>query len=362
MSLKNLSIKKTCFVVTGAVNEKNGANGSMIDLMLALKKSYNVEMITIGRPPIIGLIESLLHSRIISYCFSLMPIYQFILKKPSGIFLVANTTKEQILYFKNKHSNAKLMMFQTGDIKNNKSELDKIDLIDYILFESPGQMDDFKKVYNIYKNKALLLLPTIKENKFLNCYNKKFDSNLLKNNKEIIFTIVGSIQDRKNQLQAIEFCKILKEKYNINLKLFVVGPFVDAKYKQDIIKFVKSNNLENLVVFTGFQKEYARFLCNSHIVLSFSKEEGLSTIIRESLYLGKLIIATNILGNLGTLDENNSIVIDLKDKNELLVDNTLSILSDQKKVTKLMNNAKNRYLEKHTYEKYLTTLKKIMHR
>ena len=120
------------------------------------------------------------------------------------------------------------------------------------------------------------------------------------------------------------------------------------------------NKLENLIVFTGFQKKYTDFLTNSHIVLSFSREEGLSTIIRESLYLGKLIIATNIVGNLGTLDSNNSIVIDLKDNIELLADKTFSILSNQKKVTKLMNNAKKIYIKRHTYEKYFRTLQKIL--
>ena len=44
MLVKNLPTKRTFFVVTNAVNRKNGANGSMIDLIIALKKTYNAEI------------------------------------------------------------------------------------------------------------------------------------------------------------------------------------------------------------------------------------------------------------------------------------------------------------------------------
>ena len=360
MLQKNLYKQDNYFVVTGAVNEKNGANGSMLDLIFSLEKIANVVIITIGRPPFIGLFESILREKRFSCSISFLPFYRYFFKKPNVIFLIANTKLEQIIYLKKKYPNTKLMIFQTGDVKNNKETLIRYTLVDNILFESSGQMADFVNLYQKYKGKSLLLNPTIKEEKFFKFKNELLNSDYLKNNIIIKFIIVGSVQERKNQLQAIQVCQILKEKYHINLKLLVVGPFVHKEYEEKIKGFVKSNNLEDLVEFTGFKKEYSKLLSSSHIVLSFSKEEGLSTIIRESLYLKKLIIATNISGNIGTLDENNSIVINLNDTNQLIAEHISSVLTDEEKVQNMMHNAKVKYLENHTSKYYLENLQKII--
>lgn len=360
MLVKNLPTKRTFFVVTNAVNRKNGANGSMIDLIIALKKTYKVSVFTLVRPPIIGLFESLINIGIVSYSWFSLLIYQYILNKPEVIFFIGDASLKQILSFKYIYPDAKLMIFQTGDIKNNKLEFSKIDILDYVLFESPGQMDDFNNTYKNNQDKSILLRPTIKEKKFNQCTEMPLNIDFFNNNIIINFVIIGSIQERKNQLLAIQFCQILKEKYHLNLKLFIVGPFVDDNYKETIENFVSKNKLDDYIIFTGFQKKYSDYLCQAHIVLSFSKEEGLSTIIRESLYLGRLIVATNIPGNAGTLNKENSILFDLNNNIDALVNNFISVLSDRNKTYVMMNNSKKTYLKNHSIKKYSEKLESII--
>jgi glycosyltransferase involved in cell wall biosynthesis len=357
---KNSHSKNNFFVVTNAVNEKNGANGSMIDLIIALRKTSNVRVFTLARPPIIGLWESFLNLGIVSYSWLLLSIYRHILNKPEVIFFIGNASLKQILSFKNIYPDAKLMIFQTGDVKNNELEFSKIDILDYVLFESPGQMDDFNNTYKNKQDKSILLRPTIKEKKFNPTIQAPSNIDLSNNNVIINFVIIGSIQERKNQLLAIQFCQILKEKYDINLKLTIVGPFVDKNYKELIENFVSENILDDYIIFTGFQKRYSDYLCHADIVLSFSKEEGLSTIIREALYLGKLIVATNIPGNAGTLNAENSILFDLNNNIDVLVNDIIFVLSDRDKTHVMVNRAKKTYLTNHGIKKYSEELKRII--
>ena len=61
-------------------------------------------------------------------------------------------------------------------------------------------------------------------------------------------------------------------------------------------------------------------MLKSDIIVSVSTEEGLSTIIREAMFLKKCIIATNIDGHLGVLTNNeNALIYELGDNMDGLI-------------------------------------------
>ncbi|MBW7954899.1 glycosyltransferase family 4 protein [Candidatus Gracilibacteria bacterium] len=115
--------------------------------------------------------------------------------------------------------------------------------------------------------------------------------------KKNIFTIlfVGRLVDQKDPFTMFKSIKILKEK-NIDFELKIVG---DGPLRKKMEYFVKDNNLEKNVTFTGWvsKEEIKKYYQSSHVQICSSKVEAMSIAILESLYSGLYILSTPISGN-----------------------------------------------------------------
>jgi glycosyltransferase involved in cell wall biosynthesis len=107
---------------------------------------------------------------------------------------------------------------------------------------------------------------------------------------------VGSLQVRKAQHVALHALATVAHKFS-TVDLHLVGGHTDSGYGAELVALSKSLGLESRVHFWGHRKIYEPFLIHADVVLQTSIAEGVSRVLRESAFLGKPIIATDISGS-----------------------------------------------------------------
>lgn len=106
---------------------------------------------------------------------------------------------------------------------------------------------------------------------------------------------VGTLQERKNQELVIELASLM---INLPYRFYLIGDDgVSLTYTQKLKKMIRERNLTNVFIL-GHRTDYIVFVNYCDIVLNVSKFEGVSRVLRESLFLGKILVCTRILGNM----------------------------------------------------------------
>ena len=102
--------------------------------------------------------------------------------------------------------------------------------------------------------------------------------------------LIGSLCDRKNQLEVLKAITYLKiESFYLSL----VGHIEDHKYYEDLLVFVKKNNIEQQVCFKHWANDIPEILAKNHVLLIPSKKEGLPHVLREGMFAGLAIVSTS---------------------------------------------------------------------
>jgi glycosyltransferase involved in cell wall biosynthesis len=194
-----------------------------------------------------------------------------------------------------------------------------------VLLQSRLQKLEIDKAYPSLKQKTLSILPSVNEEE-LNIYkNKKSPYD-----KDGCFNIVyvATIQNRKRQDLCIDIIsKILDQKAKV--KLFLVGQYNDDLYYKSLCKKINEMNIQNNVFFTGYTKEFASYMWNCDLIIHPSRAEGVSRVLRESLYMGKAIIASDLEGNRDLFHKYNSAILIKSPNAELYADAALSIINNE---------------------------------
>jgi glycosyltransferase involved in cell wall biosynthesis len=112
-----------------------------------------------------------------------------------------------------------------------------------------------------------------------------------KDDKEIYFTFVGSLTQRKNVFFLIEsFIKFSKNRSDV--KLFIVG---DGPLKEKVSILIK--NHQEKIKYLGFLDSPYELLAKSHVFVLLSSSEGMSRAALEALFLGNIGLLSNVEGN-----------------------------------------------------------------
>lgn len=108
--------------------------------------------------------------------------------------------------------------------------------------------------------------------------------------KEVLnFCQVGYISAGKNQIQTLEACKILRDKYQLQFKMHIVGSG-DGEYYQEFLKYLKDNKLEDIVQLWGFQEHVEELLPQMDVGIISSKMEGFGRVTVEFMLSGIPVI------------------------------------------------------------------------
>jgi len=181
---------------------------------------------------------------------------------------------------------------------------------------------------------------------------KKEEISILKQkynlNNEFIVGIVGRIEDGKGQYLVIEAIDILnKTVKNINMKAIIVGHTMDEEYLNNIKQKVKTLDIEDKVIFTGFTKDVDAHMHIFDCNILATPKETFGLVVIEAMINKVCMIATNNGGPLEIINNNKDGLLfnrtsnDLADKIKLLYNNkeykdTLS-LAGYNKAKKIFN-------------------------
>jgi len=128
-------------------------------------------------------------------------------------------------------------------------------------------------------------------NVIYNIFKYKNDQAYCKNIKNTpIIIAVGSICKNKNFELLIDSIKFIKDKYNIELYLNIIGSGSDIEYLQYKIDNLKLNKCIKLLGYIDNPSDYIR---NSSMLISSSNSEALPTVVIEALACEVPVIATN---------------------------------------------------------------------
>jgi glycosyltransferase involved in cell wall biosynthesis len=150
-------------------------------------------------------------------------------------------------------------------------------------------LSDYSQNQYAAKNSNFTLIP--------NATNPEFLSLPLKNIAQNKLLFVGSVETRKNILFILKLLKALTEK-KIFFSLEVVGDFTDALYKNEVLSFIKHNELEKYIHFHGWksQRELLGIMANVDILFVASKQETMPMAIAEAMSAGKVVVSAAVGG------------------------------------------------------------------
>lgn len=215
--------------------------------------------------------------------------------------------------------------------------------VKYFVFVSESNLMEYKNKTG--KNNADIYYTSIEENlpksssDTLKSYIGESNFDKLASSNTKLF-ISGSVNRRKNQLEAVKLLKIYKEKGKIPPYLFIAGDVEsEIEYVNEIKAYTKTHSLEDYVVFTGnLDKGYYYSLFElTDVLIVVSKSEGLPIVIFEALKLGKIILSYDV-GGISDIIKNgyNGFIIP---KNIVkMFDSLESIVNDNQKRTLITAN------------------------
>ncbi|BAK80614.1 glycosyltransferase [Candidatus Arthromitus sp. SFB-rat-Yit] len=200
-----------------------------------------------------------------------------------------------------------------------------------------GFRDKIKIVYNLLDKN----LENYTKFKFNNVFNKYKTTKII---------YVGRIEKEKSVGRLIEsFEEILCMGYS-DITLFILG---DGSLKKYLEEYVFKNNLSNNIKFIPFKEDVYDYILSSDYVIVPSYSESFSLVLAESLYLGKICIATDTAG-----------------AREVLKNGEYGIIVDNSKegikcgILKVINNPelKNRYISKMNKDNYEFNRKNVLNK
>jgi len=158
---------------------------------------------------------------------------------------------------------------------------------DKIIVNSLEFQKEFKKKFNV---KTTCIYNPLNKKEIL--YKSKNDINLSFFKKKNKFKIlnIGRFTDQKDHHTLLKSVKILKDKYNLNFILLIMGR---GKNEKNIKNFIKKNNLSQNVKIIGFKKNPYKYIKHCNLFVLSSRFEGLPNVLLEAITLKKFVISSN---------------------------------------------------------------------
>ena len=239
--------------------------------------------------------------------------------------------------------------------KATKEYLEMIRQYDYILFQSSTQAKKLCDLAKWHADKTLVLTPGVNEDG-MNCI-KKQGSMFEEGDFNVV--IVGSVQQRKGQHLLSQIAKkIIKDIANI--KFHIVGNTIDEKYKERVEEDIRRENLKDVILFYGFKDDYLSYMSSADVILQVSEEEGVSRILREAMFLQKIIISFKLDGTNDLLEDGNDSLLCPYGDLHAIAKNILYAYRNQDACKKLSLRANENFLKKYSKKEYLKNLDSII--
>lgn len=126
---------------------------------------------------------------------------------------------------------------------------------------------------------------------------------------DFVLSIIGELNDNKNQIQLIKALEEINADYN-NIKCLIIGYGENQVYLEN---YIKEHNLDKNIFMLGYRTDIPELLNITDVVVSMSKREGLPKNLIEAMSVGRPIIATAVRGNMDLVNEENGVIVQIDD-------------------------------------------------
>ena len=216
------------------------------------------------------------------------------------------------------------------DINDQKDTYEKFD---NIVCVSEMVKDQFiKKIGMSIKNVNVFYNPIDSES-----IKKKSNEEISIEKSKTTFCSVGRLAKQKGYDRLINACSRL-EKEGFDFDVWIVGAGVEEGSLKEQIKSLGVKNVKLL----GYKKNPYPYMKLADWFICSSRAEGFSTVVAESIVLGKPIISTNCSGAGEMLGRNSEYGIVCENGEEGIYETMKSVLCDNQLTKKYENNVKDR--------------------
>lgn len=229
-----------------------------------------------------------------------------------------------------------------------------ISAYDFLLFQSPDVALDVIERFPTYTNRFAVVSPSCQEDEIYK--SQHMPSPFAETRFPVV--VVGSIQQRKGQVDAVE--ALAKIRHLENVDLHFVGPLVEEEYASLVVDRSKDLGVQDRVHLHGLRKDYARYLSHAAVVLQPSYAEGVSRVLRESLLLGKAIVAYDIPGTAATLTDGYDALLVAAGDTSALAQSLERLFVDKELVEYIETNARSTFTDRFSWGVFLQGIEQLL--
>lgn len=143
---------------------------------------------------------------------------------------------------------------------------------------------------------------------------KKLTDKYSLSSESVVFGYVGRLSKEKDAINLLQAINILKDLSKKSFKLIIVG---DGSERGNLIDFVDSNKLNDIVIFVGEKNDVVPYLSVIDILVLPSKTEGLPTVLLEAMAMKCMIVSTDCGGVQEILSGTKSYIVPIENPYEL---------------------------------------------
>tara|TARA_B110000003_G_scaffold2302_1_gene2416 strand:- start:1056 stop:2177 length:1122 start_codon:yes stop_codon:yes gene_type:complete len=179
--------------------------------------------------------------------------------------------------------------------------------------------------------------------------------------------ILGRLTEWKGQMFFLETINKLCELKKYNIQVRIVGDVFEDQfeYKNRLIQFVKSNNLENFVKIKPFVKNpVVEYAWSNIVVVPSVKPEPFGRVAIEAMSIGRCVVAANHGGLSEIITHNEDGVLFDPNNSKSLLCELIDLLEDTQNIIKYGENSRSTFKTKFSNEvyemKFKRTIKKYL--
>lgn len=364
---------RICFIAH--LNDLSGANRSLVDLVLALKRLDNEVIVICPRK---GELSNKLKSLEIDHKIIFSGAWvgdKNREKKIKKIFkIIVNIFAELRYYwfFKNNKMGIQIIHFNSFIYGCGARSLNKLKL-PYIwhIREFPEETFNLsfynkKKSYDlICKSESVIAISKAIYNRFSSDFGEKTTLvyNGINHHEDTVryhqdsitchnILIVGAIAKDKGQFEAVKSINnIVRCNEYPNIKLNIVGGIIDNDYYSEMNEYIVSNNLNDHIIFWGYNTDLSEFRRNNRIVLICSKFEAFGRVTVEAMLAKQLVIGANTGGTIEIIDNFKTGILYEQGNENDLAEKIIYALKNESEVERIIENGYEDAISKFTIER-----------
>ncbi|HDH06099.1 MAG TPA: glycosyltransferase family 1 protein [Nitrospirae bacterium] len=173
---------------------------------------------------------------------------------------------------------------------------------------------------------------------------------------DILTGTVGSLIKRKRIKDLVEAIHIITTKTDNSIKCLIIG---EGPERDNLIELVKRKNLNDKIIFTGFQTDAVSYINAMDVFVMTSEQEGLPRVILEAMLMGKPVVASDITGPSELVIDKESGLLVTAGKPGMFADAILKLVENRELKMQMGKKARSLTIEKFSMERYVKGVQRV---